>query len=196
LTGPGVWLPHSRPQAGLSLAVGVGLNTAIFNGVSVPELFAWKEQAHSFAALGALVNSAVDFGAEQNANPLSACRGTPGFLQALGVQPLLGRLFTDAEDEMDNPAAVLLISHRLWLRRFGEAKEILTRKVPVNGQSTTIAGVMPPDFRITDETGDNWASLPLNRFQLRGSARYLTVAARLKPGIARQQAQSEMACHS
>jgi len=81
----------------LSLAVGIGLNTAIFtlmntillrslpfpdadrlvtlftippghpdqpNGVSVPDLFAWKEQAHSFDGMGALVNNAVDFGAE------------------------------------------------------------------------------------------------------------------------------------
>jgi putative ABC transport system permease protein len=213
---------------GLSLAAGIGFNTAIFtllngillrslpfpnadrvvtlfmippghpgqpNGVSVPELFAWKEQAHSFTALGALVNSAVDFGAEENGQPAERVQGeyvTPGFLRALGAQPLLGRLLTESEDEVDHPAPVLLISHRLWLRRFGGAKDILTRKVPVNGQSAAIAGVMPPDFRITDETGDYLAPLPMNRFQLRGSARYLTVAARLRPGITRQQAQSEM----
>ncbi|HXB67225.1 MAG TPA: ABC transporter permease [Candidatus Acidoferrales bacterium] len=212
----------------LSLAVGIGLNTAIFtlmnaillrslpfrdadrvvtlftippghpdqpNGVSVPVLFAWKEQAHSFEAIGALTNNAVDFGAEENGVPAERVQGefaTPGLLQALGAQPLMGRLFTESEDEVDHPAPVILISHRLWMRRFGGAKDILNRKVLVNGENTSIIGVMAPDFRITDENGDYVAPLPLNHFQLRGSARYLLTAARLKPGVTIKQAQSEM----
>jgi len=212
----------------LSLAVGIGLNTAIFtlmntillrslpfrdadrvvtlfsippghpdqpNGVSVPDLFAWKEQAHSFDAVGALVNNAVDFGAEENGVPAERVQGenvTPGLLQALGVQPLMGRLFDESEDEVDHPAPVILISHRLWMRRFGGEKDILNRKVLVNGQNTAIIGVTAPDFRITDENGDYVAPLPLNHFQLRGSARFLLTAARLRPGVTMKQAQSEM----
>jgi putative ABC transport system permease protein len=212
----------------LSLAVGIGLNTAIFtlmntillrplpfrdpdrlvtlftippghpdqpNGVSVPNLFAWKEQAHSFEAIGALVNNAVDFGAEENGVPAERVQGenvTPGVLQALGTQPLMGRWFTESEDEVDHPAPVVLISHRLWMRRFGGAKDILNRTVLVNGVSTAIIGVMGPDFRITDENGDYLAPIPLNHFQLRGSARYLLTVARLKPGVTLKQAQSEM----
>jgi putative ABC transport system permease protein len=212
----------------LSLAVGIGLNTAIFtlmntillrslpfpdadrlvtlftippghpdqpDNVSVPDLFAWREQARSFDAIGALVNSALDFGAEENGVPAERVQGeyvTPGLLQALGTQPLIGRLFTDSEDEVDHPAPVILISHRLWIRRFGGAKDILGRKVLVNGDNTAIIGVMAPDFRITDENGDYLAPLPLNHFQLRGSARFLTIVARLKPGVTMKQAQSEM----
>jgi putative ABC transport system permease protein len=212
----------------LSLAVGIGLNTAIFtlmnsiilrplpfrdagrvvtlfaippghpdqpNGISVPVLIAWKERARSFDAIGALTNNALDFGAEENGAPAERIQGeyvTPGLLQALGVQPLMGRLFTEAEDEIDHPAPVMIISHRLWQRRFDGAKDILARKVLVNGENTSIIGVMPPDFRITDENGDYLAPLPLNRFQLRGSARYLTTAARLKPGVTLQQAQEEI----
>ncbi|SPF52217.1 conserved membrane hypothetical protein [Candidatus Sulfopaludibacter sp. SbA4] len=211
-----------------SLAVGIGLNTAIFtlmntillrplpfpdadrlvtlfsippghpdqpNGVSVPDLFAWREQAHSFDAMGAVVNNAVDFGAEENGTPAERVQGenvTPGLLQALGAQPLMGRLFTESEDEVDHPAPVIVISHRLWMRRFGGASDILNRKVLVNGQNTAIVGVMAPDFRITDETGDYVAPIPLNHFQLRGSARFLLTAARLKPGVTMKQAQSEM----
>jgi putative ABC transport system permease protein len=212
----------------LSLAVGIGLNTAIFtlmntillrllpfrdadrlvtlftippghpdqpNGVSVPVLFAWKEQAHSFDAIGAVTNNAVDFGAEENGAPAERVQGenaTPSLLQTLGVQPLMGRLFTESEDEVDHPAPVILISHRLWMRRFGGAKDILDRKVLVNGENTAIIGVMAPDFRITDENGDYVAPLPLNHFQLRGSARFLLTVARLKPGVTMKQAQGEM----
>jgi putative ABC transport system permease protein len=212
----------------LSLAVGIGLNTAIFtlmnsillrslpfpepdrlvtlfsippghpdqpNGVSVPVLFTWKEQAHCFSAIGALVNNAVDFGAEENGEPAERVQGenvTPGLLQALGGQPLLGRWITEAEDAVDHPAPVILISHRLWMRRFAGAKDIVDRKVVVNGVPTTIIGVMPPDFRITDENGDYLAPIPLNHFQLRGSARFLTIGARLKPGVSLRQAQTEI----
>jgi putative ABC transport system permease protein len=212
----------------LSLAVGIGLNTAIFTlmnsillrslpfpdadrlitiftippghpdqpgGVSVPNLFAWKEQAQSFTAIGGLTNNAVDFGAEENGTPAERVQGedvTPAFLQALGAQPQIGRLFTEAEDEVDHRAPVILISHRLWMRRFGGAKDILHRKVFVNGENPAIIGVMAPNFRITDENGDYVAPLALNHFQLRGSARYLQAAARLKPGVTIQQAQSEM----
>ena len=212
----------------LSLAVGIGLNTAIFTlintillrplpfpeadrlvtlftippghpdqseGVSVPELFAWKAQARSFAAVGALRNTAVDFGAEENGAPAERLQGefvTPGLLQALNVEPMMGRFFNDSEDEVDHPAPVILISHRLWMRRFGGAKDILNRKVIVNGQNTVIIGVLAPDFRITDEKGEFVAPLPLNHFQLRGSARYLASAARLKPGVSMKQAQGEM----
>jgi putative ABC transport system permease protein len=212
----------------LSLAVGIGLNTAIFtlmntillrslpfrdadrvvtlfsippghpdqpNGISVPDLFAWKEQARSFDAMGALTNNAVDFGAEENGASAERVQGetvTPGLLQALGVQPLIGRVFTEAEDEVDHPAPVILISYRLWQRRFGGAQDILSRKVIVNGQSTAIIGVLPPEFRITDENGDWVAPLPLNHFQLRGSARFLSTAAHLRPGVTLKQAQAEM----
>jgi putative ABC transport system permease protein len=215
-------------MAALSLALGIGLNTAIFtlvntillgslpyrnadrlvaafsiapehpdqlNGASVPDFFAWKDQSRSFESMGALSNSVVDFGAEENGVPAERVEGeyvTPGLLQALGVQPLMGRLFTDSEDEVDHPSRVILISHRLWTRRFGGANDILTRKILVNGENTSIIGVMPPDFRFTDEKGDYLAPLPLNHFQLRGSARFLTVAAMLRPGVSMQQAQSEM----
>lgn len=214
--------------AALSLALGIGLNTAIFtlmntillgslpypdsdrlveifsvppahldqlNGASVPDLLAWKERARSFEAIGGLANNAIDFGAEENGVPAERVQGenvTPSLLKALGVQPMMGRLFTEAEDEVDHPAPVILISHRLWMRRFGGDKDILSRKVLVNGESTSIIGVMPPDFRFTDENGDYLAPIPLNHFQLRGSARFLTVAARLNPGVTMQQAQSEM----
>lgn len=212
----------------LSLAVGIGLNTAIFtlmdaillrslpfpeadrlvtlvsippghpdqpNGVSIPDLFAWREQAHSFDAIGAQTGNAVAFGAEENGQPAERVQGenvTPGLLQALGAQPLMGRLFSESEDEVDHPAPVIIISHRLWMRRFGGTNDILNRKVLVNGVNTTIIGVMGPDFRIADENGDYLTPLPLNHFQLRGSARFLLVTARLKRGVTMKQAKSEM----
>jgi putative ABC transport system permease protein len=212
----------------LSLALGIGLNTAIFtlvntillgslpyrdadrlveafsiapghpdqlNGVSVPDYFAWKKQSRSFEAIGGLANSVLDLGAAENGMPAARVQGefvTPGLLETLGVHPLMGRLFTESEDEVDHPARVIVISHRLWMRRFGGANDILNRTILVNGENAQIIGVMPADFRFTDENGEFLAPIPLNHFQLRGSARFLSVAARLRPGVSIQQAQSEM----
>jgi putative ABC transport system permease protein len=165
------------------------------NGASVPDLFAWRQRSRSFEALGGLANNSADFGAEENGVPAERVPGenvTPGLLAALGVQPMMGRLFTEAEDQVDHPAPVIVISHRLWMRRFGGAKDVLDRKVLVNGQLTSIIGVMPPDFRFTDENADYLLPLPLNHFQLRGSARFLFTAAKLKPGVHIAQAQSEL----
>jgi len=165
------------------------------NGASVPDFFAWQAQARSFESMGGLSNSAVDFGAAENGMPAERVQGenvTPGLLKALGVQPLMGRLFTESEDEVDHPSRVILISHRLWMRRFGGANDILNRQILINGENTSIIGVMPADFRFTDENGDFLAPIPLNHFQLRGSARFLTVAAKLRPGVSMRQAQSEM----
>ena len=219
--------PLFTAVAALSLALGIGLNTAIFtlmNTILIGSLpyrdadrlvaifslapaigissracpfrtCCWKEQARSFEAYGAISLSESDFGAEENGVPAERVEGenvTPGLLRALGAPPLMGRYFTESDDEVDHPAPVILISHRLWMRRFGGDQTFLSRKILVNGENTSIIGVMPPDFRFTDENADYLAPIPLNHFQLRGSARFLMVAARLKPGVTMRQAQSEM----
>ena len=178
--------------AALSLALGIGLNTAIFtlmntillgalpyrdsdrivalfsidpqhrdqlNNASVPDFFAWRDLSRSFEALGGVSNTALDFGAEKNGVPPERVQGenvTPGLLQALGVRPAMGRLFTEAEDEVDQPAPLIVISHRLWMRRFGGAKDILERKILVNGQLTSIIGVMPAQ-RSVSSCGNRFA---------------------------------------
>ncbi|HYL73133.1 MAG TPA: ABC transporter permease [Bryobacteraceae bacterium] len=220
--------PGLTAAAVVSLALGIGANTAIFGlintillgplpyhdldrvvmvatvppqhprdtrGASVPEYFAWQKQNRAFETLGAASQDERDFGTQQNGVAAERIRGeevTPEVFAALGVQPILGRVFTAAEDPIDAPAPVMVISHRLWQRRFASDPNVLSKAVLLDGVNTSIIGVMPPEFRFEDDVSDFWSPIRFNHFQLSGSARYLVVVARLKPGVGIRQAQSEM----
>ena len=214
--------------AALSLALGIGLNTAIFtlintilwgslpynqadriaviwsvpprhldqtDYVSIPDYMAFKERNRSFETVGAVSLNVSDFGASENGAPAERIVGeefSADLLRGLGVQPLMGRLFTAAEDEIDHPAPVILLSYRLWQRRFGGDKDVLNKTVLMNGIKTNIIGVMRPNFRFSDDRPEYIAPLPIIHFQLRGSGRYLLVAGRLKPGVTIAQAQADI----
>lgn len=195
--------PVLTAVAALSLALGIGLNTAIFalvntillgslplrdpdrvvviwsvppgnpdqlNGASVPDYLAWKQRSRSFDGMGAMVVVARDFGAEQNGIPAEHIQGemyTPEMLTTLGFQPLMGRLFTPSEAEVDHPAPVVVISHRLWQQRFGGDKNILNRTVLFDGVNTNIIGVMRPGFVFSDEKAEFLIPFSFNHFQVR-----------------------------
>jgi putative ABC transport system permease protein len=165
------------------------------NGAMVPDYLAWKERSRCFEKLGAISGNVRDLGTSENGAAAERIEGeefSPAVFQLLGVRPLLGRTFADDEDPIDTPARVILISHRLWQRRFAADPNIVNRTIQVEGQTLTIIGVMPPNFRFENEGADYWAPLQISHFQLQGSAPYLRVVARLNPGVSILQAQSEM----
>jgi len=112
---------------------------------------------------------------------------------AVGTRPMMGRWFTQDEDNADADR-VMLISFDLWQRRFGGAPDVLGKRLRVadfggNVDPSTIIGVMPANFSFANPRSDYFVPLrPTNR--LRNSpARNRWVVARLKPGITLEQAQ-------
>lgn len=165
------------------------------SAASVPDYFAIRAQSRSFEAMGASIADQRDFGSETDGNPAERIRGQgfdPGLFQALGVQPILGRVFTEAEDQVDHPAPVIVISHRLWQRRFGGDPNILQKQVRLNGINMTVIGVMPESFHYPLEVTDYWVPLAINHFQLQGSARFYAVLGRLRTDVSIAQAQAEL----
>src|SRR5262249_43535532 len=148
-----------------------------------PDYMAFKDRADVFESYGALGGAAHDFGAEENGAPAERINGqtfSPGMFRVLGVQPIMGRPFTEEEDAIDTPAPVVLISYELWQRRFAGAPDIINKVVRLDGQPNTIIGVMPKGFRFFDDSAQFWGPLLMFRAQLQGSARSVTIAARLK----------------
>ncbi|HKE82270.1 MAG TPA: ABC transporter permease [Vicinamibacterales bacterium] len=125
-----------------------------------------------------------------------ARRVTWNLWSVLGVQPALGRVFT--EDEDDKGARVVVMSHGLWQRRFGGASDIVGRKISVNDEAYEVVGVMPRSFYFMPSRDiDMWmpASFPPG---LRGNFTWHSaqIVARLKPGITLEHARQSMSALS
>ena len=121
------------------------------------------------------------------------------FFSVLGVPAMLGRTITDADDRPGNAEAVVVISHGLWQRRFGGDRSIVGKAITFNEAPFTVVGVTPPGF-FGFQPGENpelWWPLqtldPSSQFLKGEGFSWLRLTGRLSPGIARPQAEVELA---
>src|ERR1041385_8005100 len=123
---------------------------------------------------------------------VSAYSVTANFFPVLGVQPLLGRGFLPEEDRPGGHKVVVL-SYKLWQTRYGGDQQILNRDIQLNGEKHTVVGVMPASFQYLESYVRLWVPLALDQEELANrGGHYLSVVARLKPGVALSQAQADM----
>ena len=121
---------------------------------------------------------------------LGAMRVTAEFFPLLGIQPFTGRAFTrDAEQSAS--ADVLLISYRVWQERFGGAADVVGRTVRVEGRPATILGILPRGFAFQG-TVDLVVPRKFDAELIRDQDHSYDIYARLKPGVTREQARSEL----
>lgn len=167
--------------------------------VSPQEFFDWRDRQDVFAGLAASAWTEISIKARGDDFPerLPARWVTANYFDVLGRMPLLGRPFT-AENEVAGRNHVALISHQLWQRRFGGARDVLGRQLPGQLAAFDIVGVMPPDFRDPDDTAETvhvWIPLvPEPDARVRGNTfgYYLRAVGRLRDGVSVDQAQSRM----
>jgi hypothetical protein len=112
--------------------------------VTVPDIRAYTRDTNSFAALGGYIFAAYELSGAGEPAQVNASRLTAGVLRALGVAPLLGRVFTAEEDEHSQQVAVL--SYATWQDRFHGDKQILGTKILLDRKPYLIIGVMPRNF--------------------------------------------------
>ena len=127
---------------------------------------------------------------------LSGVPVSSNFFQLLGVQPQIGRLFTDAECKWNGPKAVLL-SHGLWVRRFDANPGILGRALTINDEPVTVVGVLPASFDLATVLApgshfDLYFPFPLSPETNRWG-NTMAIIARLKPGATVASARAELA---
>jgi putative ABC transport system permease protein len=117
---------------------------------------------------------------------------SPSLFRVLGVEPALGRTFTDGENTVGRDHVVIL-SDGFWQRRFAGDPRVVGQQITLNGSAYTVVGVMNPTFTYPNREVQIWVPLTIPRQELssRLGNNYLAVA-RLKPGVTLEQAQSEM----
>ena len=160
--------------------------------VSPANLTEWRAAATSYEGLAAAELWATTLTGVDEPERIAAVRVTSDLFPLLGVRPALGRLF-GPEDEAADQAVIL--SDRLWRRRFGADPAIVGRTIQLNGHAMRVAGVMGPEFRFPPfwaTSAELWAPFPL---AARASSRSesIRVFGRLKPAVSLERARSEMA---
>ena len=213
--------PGFTAVAVLTLALGIGANTAIFsvingvllrplpykephrlvtvlhfgwNPVSPADFFDWRQQQTVFERIAAAQYWGGTLTGRDKPESIPGLSMGEGLFELLGVEPMLGRTFA-ADEFQPGKNQVLVLSHRLWQGRFGGETNIIGQSVILDGKSYVIIGVMPPSFRFAPfwaVHAEMWAPLWLaDRVNDRGG-HSLRVFARLKSGVSPEQAQAEM----
>jgi len=161
-----------------------------------PSFFALRDGNQSFSAVGGYWGQVTaNLGAGEDGTPGEKIFGqhfTPGVFDALGVQPEMGRTFAPDEDKVDDAARVVVISHDFWQRRFHGASDVVGKILRMDGEPYTVIGVMPASFRFFSDDIAFWKPVPMNTTMVQSTGFAMSVIGRLKPGVAIQQAQSEM----
>lgn len=177
-----VYLWETNPTVGLD------------RGIVSPADFAdWRDQSTVFENISAWRTWFYRLTGDAEPEQVWGVRTSANFFELLGVQAFHGRTFLPGE-ELRGSDQVVLLSHRLWTRRFGANPDLVGRSINVDDKPFTVVGILPPDFNLfgSSRSYDLWMPFDFARGTLGRDDYSLIVFARLKQGIELERAQSEM----
>ena len=208
----------------VTLALGIGANTAIFSvaaGIllrplpypaadrlamvwmdnsriklredwhSYPNYIDYRSRTSTFDNMAAFNRRHLTLTGSGEPERLTGAHASSSLFDLLGMPPLLGRTYSREEDQAG--AMVVVLSHRLWQRRFGGQPDVVGRTITLNGASRQVIGVMPEHFGFPSIDTELWVTLPVSK-ELRESRTsiWLQVIGRIKPDVTVAQAQSDL----
>src|SRR5271163_699413 len=203
----------------LTLALGIGANTAIFtvdyatllaplpyphpeqlvvvwskiktyhNGVSAGDFTDWRNQNTVFEDMCAWTGGSFNIATHDQPEYIEGRRTTPGFYKMLGYRFLMGRDFLPEEGQVGKDHEVILMS-KLW-KRLGSNSHIVGTTMMVDGEPHTVVGVLAPGMADRGQ-GEMVTPIAFSPKQLNHDFHWLLVMARMKPGVTLQQARENM----
>jgi putative ABC transport system permease protein len=166
-------------------------------GVTAREINVYSSAANAFSSMGAFLNTTYELSGGATAETVHAARFTAGVFPTLGIHPILGRLFTQAEEDARQPLAV--IGYSLWQNRYHRDPDVAGSSIVLDRKAYTIIGVMPRDFEFPLQSGrldqaQVWVPMSLTPDELSdqeiGDWRYQMIA-RVKDGVSFKQAAQD-----
>jgi putative ABC transport system permease protein len=209
--------PGFAAVAILTLALGIGANTAIFSVIdavlltplpyqnpqrlvtfkanqSLPDLTDVTEQCHAFSAGGGVNVEPMDYTGGAEPQRVRAGYVNAGLFEVLGVSPLLGRVISSSDDRLNGPRNVVL-SYHFWRDSLAGNPSVLGRTIPLSGNRYTVIGVMPSDFALPESDVALYVSLRVAypEAATHRGVHFMRTYWRLKPSVSQAQAQAAMA---
>jgi len=203
------------------LALGIGATTAIFSvvdavllrplayrdsgrlvtilmygdgPVSAGNYIDWRDQSRSFTTMSAAEYWSPNLTGIDSPEHIPGLKVTQDLFPMLGIKPLLGRLFLEGEDKKGADREVIL-SHRLWQRRFSSEPSVLGKPIALDGDAYVIVGVMPQGFQFAPfwaTKAELWVPGAFGS-RVHSSGGSLRIFARLKDAVSLAQARAEIA---
>ena len=198
-------LPYEKPDSLVKLMgsnTKIGLDRAT---ISAEDLRDYREQNQVFEDMAALWQEYFNITAGDKPEAVLGDLVTANFFSVLGAEMSPGRAFLPGEDQPGSER-VVIISHGLWVRRFGGSADLIGKTISINGSSFTLVGIAPPGIQTSSQDPELWIPLVLDGSDIirkpsalsaeemkKRNRRFLNVIGRLKPGADIKQSQVEMA---
>jgi putative ABC transport system permease protein len=209
----------------LSLALGIGANTAIFSVVNsvllrelpfknpdqlmsvssrrtdrddapftIPDFMDYRDQNQTLEQIAAYANIGLSLSGTEKTERLQGLRVSANLFELLGVDANAGRTFLSDEDEPGRRHVVVL-THQCWQQRFAGDPQLIGKTLNLNGEAYKAVGILPPNYSLPIKEAE--VAIPLAPDadpwrNVRSSTNFLRAIARTKPGVTREQAESDL----
>ncbi len=181
-------LPYSQPERIMKLGRKYPQGGGYSN--SIPKYMAWRHNnVFSVMAIYDQGGPGLNLSSGDRPEQVKGIHASADYFKVFGASPMRGRYFSASEDSPHGPKAAI-ISEKLWRSHFGGDPQIIGKTIKLNGDPYPIVGLMPASF-VADPPAEVWIPLQADPSST-NQGHYLSVAARLKPGVTLERARAEM----
>jgi len=189
-----LWKPLPFPDQDRLVSVfqtapGVGIKDL---SASAADFFTYREQSSTFEDIGVSQGGFETVTGRGEPERVATLAITAHLLPILGVQPVLGRTFTE-QDDRPGAADQVVLTYGYWQRKFGGDRAVLGKRIVAGGVARQVIGVLPRTFWLLDQKPDLLFPLQLDRNKATLGGFHYYAIARLKPGVTPAQANADVA---